>query len=137
MYQSISDNHASYACMIVFFTPAVFREIFSPKGMVFWWSAPVNGFGIATNIWKETYSLKGFGRDECPRDNIIFGDSLAAFLGASKSLDRVNPSPACHRHVDNPAAAQSWPVAFPVQKRAWHGYKTVLLQPFCIEIHSG
>ena len=34
-----------------------------------------------------------------------------------KSLHRVNPSPARHRHVDNPAAAQSWPVAFPVPKR--------------------
>ena len=35
----------------------------------------------------------------------------------------MNPSLARHRHVDNPAAAQSWPVAFPVQKMdcGWNG----------------
>ena len=36
----------------------------------------------------------------------------------------MNPSPACYRHVDNPAAAQSWPVAFPVQKRTVAGTVT-------------
>ena len=49
----------------------------------------------------------------------IFGD-----MALPKSLDRVNPSPARHRHVDNPAAAQSWPVAFPVQKRTVAGTAT-------------
>ena len=36
----------------------------------------------------------------------------------------MNPSPARHRHVDNPAAAQSWPVVFPVQKRTVAGKAT-------------
>ena len=36
----------------------------------------------------------------------------------------MNLSPAHHRHVDNPAAAQSWPVAFPVQKRIVAGTAT-------------
>ena len=36
----------------------------------------------------------------------------------------MNPSPARHRHVDNPGAAQSWPVAFPVQKRTVAGTAT-------------
>ena len=36
----------------------------------------------------------------------------------------MNPSPARNRHVDNPAAAQSWPVAFAVQNRAGSGTAT-------------
>ena len=36
----------------------------------------------------------------------------------------MNPSPARHRHVDNPATDQSWPVAIPVQKRTVAGTAT-------------
>ena len=59
----------------------------------------------------------------------------------------MNPSPARHRHVDNPAAAQSWPVAFPVQKRTVAGTATCwvakcLIRPvpvsaFCSDYKDG